>query len=426
MDRGGWIPIVKQRGGQGSRREDNHPGIHTLFVDNLPRSMDPKGMYNLFKKFGVVNDVFIPQKRRRFTASRFGFVRFGCQVAASVAVKKANGLWVDDKVLVVKSADFGRGKQKKGYTNPQGKSQGVQRPQLRDSGKGMNQFVGQRSYVQVVKGENTGGVGAVTVNAEEVGNGWLYESLILRLKAKYASVNMEMELEARGMKEVVVRKGGGRDLILTFNSKEEMKSKMKDVKEMFGDWCEEVVTGEAGKVLEQERCVWLSCYGIPLNLWNRTNLHRIGNLWGEILCTEGELSQPLLFNCGKMKISTKYMEPINKLINMECKGVLYPVRVCEEQRVVVQTIKETCVCKKHMHLDDVYSANEQVGKSMEVRSKDGEDEDDWAAESAKVLGRNDGMGTGDMPNGPVNRTEVEQEVHGRSETVVAASSERLG
>ncbi|KAL7212541.1 hypothetical protein ACSBR2_015271 [Camellia fascicularis] len=128
MDRGGWIRVVKRKGGHGSRRVDNHPGIYTLFVDNLPQSMDPKGLLNLFKKFGVVNDVFIPQKRRRIIASKFDFVRFSCQVAANVVVQKANGLWVDDKVLVVKSADFGREKQEKGYMQPQAKRQGVQRP----------------------------------------------------------------------------------------------------------------------------------------------------------------------------------------------------------------------------------------------------------------------------------------------------------
>ncbi|XP_028095427.1 uncharacterized protein LOC114295404 [Camellia sinensis] len=161
--------------------------------------MDPKGLFNLFKKFGVVNDVFIPHKRRRITASRFGFVRFSCQVAANVAMQKANGLWVDGKV---------------------------------------------------VKLGNTGEMGAVTVKVEKIGNGWLYESLILCLRAKYTTVNMKMELEARGTKDAVVRKGGGRDLILSFNSNEEMKLKMKDVKEIFGDWCEEVVTRDAGKVLE--------------------------------------------------------------------------------------------------------------------------------------------------------------------------------
>ncbi|GMP48696.1 hypothetical protein CsSME_00015963 [Camellia sinensis var. sinensis] len=79
-----------------------------------------------------------------------------------------------------------------------------------------------------------------------------------------------------------------------------------------------------------------------------------------------------------------------------------------------------------MYLDDVYSANEQVGKSIEERSREGEDDDDWVAESAKVVERNDRMATGDMTNGPLNRIEVEQDVHERSETVVATSSGIVG
>ncbi|KAL7216521.1 hypothetical protein ACSBR1_028463 [Camellia fascicularis] len=47
-------------------------------------------------------------KRRKSTNTRFGFVRFDCQVTANVAVQKANGLWVDDRALEVKSADYGK------------------------------------------------------------------------------------------------------------------------------------------------------------------------------------------------------------------------------------------------------------------------------------------------------------------------------
>ncbi|KAL7204776.1 hypothetical protein ACSBR2_017813 [Camellia fascicularis] len=75
--------------------------MYTLFVDNLPDSMEPRSMFDLFIKFGVVKDVFIPQKRRKTTNTRFGFVRFDCPVAASIAEQKANGLWVDDKALIV-------------------------------------------------------------------------------------------------------------------------------------------------------------------------------------------------------------------------------------------------------------------------------------------------------------------------------------
>ncbi|KAL7180892.1 hypothetical protein ACSBR1_039868 [Camellia fascicularis] len=47
--------------------------------------MDPKSLFGLFSKFGIVKDVFIPMKRRKATRSRFGFVRYDCPVAAEMA-----------------------------------------------------------------------------------------------------------------------------------------------------------------------------------------------------------------------------------------------------------------------------------------------------------------------------------------------------
>ncbi|KAL7198625.1 hypothetical protein ACSBR2_021010 [Camellia fascicularis] len=104
--------MVKQRGRQTNQvesKEGRRVRMFTLFVDNLPESMAPRSMYALFLKFGVVKDVFIPQKKRKTTNTRFGFVRFDCPVVA-VEEQKANGLWVDDKALIVQSAVYGKEK----------------------------------------------------------------------------------------------------------------------------------------------------------------------------------------------------------------------------------------------------------------------------------------------------------------------------
>ncbi|XP_028060480.1 serine/threonine-protein phosphatase PP1-like [Camellia sinensis] len=93
MEQGGWIPVVKQRQGRGAWSKSSTKGWFTVFVDNLPHSLDLKGLFKLFTKFGIVKDVFIPQKRRKATNTRFGFMRFDCSVAASIAVQKVNGLW---------------------------------------------------------------------------------------------------------------------------------------------------------------------------------------------------------------------------------------------------------------------------------------------------------------------------------------------
>ncbi|KAL7248435.1 hypothetical protein ACSBR2_003210 [Camellia fascicularis] len=105
----GWKPVVKRRQG----RHGVTSGIHTLFVDDIPNSMSPKGLYKLFTNFGVVKDVFIPNKRRKATQTKFGFVRYDCPIAARVAVQQTNGLWCEDKNLKVKKADFGNEQMRK-------------------------------------------------------------------------------------------------------------------------------------------------------------------------------------------------------------------------------------------------------------------------------------------------------------------------
>lgn len=110
----GWIPVVgNQRktntfkgyknlnfGGKGENQS------FTLFIDNLSKFTSQAWLRKFFTKFGIVRDVFIPQKRSKVTGRRFGFVRYDCEVAADLAISKSNGLWMDDRKLFVEFACF--------------------------------------------------------------------------------------------------------------------------------------------------------------------------------------------------------------------------------------------------------------------------------------------------------------------------------
>ncbi|XP_028062222.1 serine/arginine-rich splicing factor 2-like [Camellia sinensis] len=247
---GGWIPVVRAKGRSGTWRSRMSSGVFTVFVDNLPASLDPKGMFNLFMTFGVIKDVFIPKKRRRATNTRFGFVMFECLEAARVAVQKANGLWVDDRPLQVKHAEFGKVKavHKAARTLPSAPGR-REIPQATGEGVGKDGpkgFRDQRSYVQAVAGERAKGLGGIYLKAEEFGNGWLLESVVIRLKAQYADVNLKKELEGIGIEDIMVRESGGRDVVITFRSKEERTLKLPPMKELILEWCEDIVDGESG------------------------------------------------------------------------------------------------------------------------------------------------------------------------------------
>ncbi|KAL7225725.1 hypothetical protein ACSBR1_020979 [Camellia fascicularis] len=115
--------------------------------------MNPMKSFDIFKKFRVVRDVYIPQKRRKVRNTRFAFVRFDCAVAAEVVVQKANGIWVEDKKLEVKHTDY-----------------------------------------EVTKNTSNMGGGIVIIKAEEIGNGWLYDSVVVCLKPEYANIKLKEEI----------------------------------------------------------------------------------------------------------------------------------------------------------------------------------------------------------------------------------------
>ncbi|KAL7202110.1 hypothetical protein ACSBR1_033728 [Camellia fascicularis] len=327
----GWIPVVRGRGRAGPWRSRDSAGVFTVFVDNLPASMNPKDLFNLFIKFGVVKDVFIPQKRRRVTNTRFGFVRFDCFVAAKIAVQKANGLWMDDRSLQVKLVEFGKEKGViDGVRIPLNNQ--VRRPvanavqgggfTARDRG-----FRDKRSYVEAVEGKMQRETGSIFLKAEE------------------------KELAAIGMEDIMVRDSGGRVVVITFKSKEERALKISAIKELVSDWCEDIAEGKPGQVL----------------------------------CLEEDMSQPITFVRAKIKVSTTCMDPINSVVNLECRGMVFPVRVCEEQVVIVRTPKVICRGHKIQDEDELVSSNvlgeQSKGRDCRNEEDDGDElEDDSAAD----------------------------------------------
>ncbi|GAB2303609.1 hypothetical protein Dimus_037596 [Dionaea muscipula] len=88
---GGWEAVTRGKPhGLRSGSCGSNGLIFSLFVEDLPKTINPVTMNNLFAKFGVIKDVFIPSKRSK-AGKRFGFVRYDCLVAAEDG-RRARGL----------------------------------------------------------------------------------------------------------------------------------------------------------------------------------------------------------------------------------------------------------------------------------------------------------------------------------------------
>ncbi|KAG5520933.1 hypothetical protein RHGRI_033481 [Rhododendron griersonianum] len=83
----------------------------TLFVDNIPEYHDQTWLKRTFNKLGEVKDAFIPRKRSKRSGKNFGFVRYNCHAATTLAISRMNGVWVENERLFVKEASFGFSKE---------------------------------------------------------------------------------------------------------------------------------------------------------------------------------------------------------------------------------------------------------------------------------------------------------------------------
>ncbi|GMP56127.1 hypothetical protein CsSME_00020715 [Camellia sinensis var. sinensis] len=351
----GWIPVFRRKARVSRRSQD----IHTVFVDNLPETLDPKGLFSLFSKFGVVMDVYIPIKRRKATSSRFGFVRYNCPVAAKVAIQKAHGTWCDNHEIKVKMAEFSKAQSKHGQQRVLQRGVGntthrnhVSMPSIRNT---------VQSYADVVTGTRTATDEMIVVKAEEYGNRWLHESLVAKLKPLCLVSDFRIEVTSRYGLDAHVREIGGKSVILSFKSEEVMNSVRKELELWTHEWCEFITHWTKDTVIEHEREVWISCYGVPLNLWNSTNFKSIGMLWSDVIAIDRSTLEMSHLCCGKVKIATKVMECINQVITLDCKGTLHQIRVCEEQVVVIENPSFS-----NIHMQEATSVNASRGDEHSV------------------------------------------------------------
>ncbi|CAL5354750.1 unnamed protein product [Camellia sinensis] len=189
--------------------------------------MGPKSLYILFNKFGAVKDVFIPAKRRIVTGTRFGFIRFDCSVAKNLAVQKANDLWAENKELEVKNARF---------TKPQLKQHKAESSKhlkivlQRRSKQDLTVAGGQKYYAEAVKSGATDRKDYLVAKAFELDNEWLSMSLIVKLKNFFSFPAFRDEVCKKGLGEILIRRGGGRSVVLTFNSSQAMKEGYNQLK----------------------------------------------------------------------------------------------------------------------------------------------------------------------------------------------------
>ncbi|KAH7865128.1 hypothetical protein Vadar_002587 [Vaccinium darrowii] len=231
-----WTLVSKSRISN-DRRTSNHPSQSSIsvsfsvYVDNLPYEMDEVWLRQIFKGYGDVVDVFIPNKRSSRFNTKFGFVRFRSKAEALDAVQDLHGILIRDFRVQV---NLGRFSQTSNSTNfrhkPHVFSACHGKPVAADfqnkTSKSRLLVDDKSPFADIVAGKRPY-VTAASIKVQDEGEQWLSMSAIAKLPSQRSIESLREAFIAEGVWNVQLRPMGGIFVLLTFESIDDMNSMLE-------------------------------------------------------------------------------------------------------------------------------------------------------------------------------------------------------
>ncbi|XP_058201387.1 uncharacterized protein LOC131316125 [Rhododendron vialii] len=160
---------------------------------------------------------------------------------------------------------------------------------------------------------------------------------------------------------------GGLNVLISFDSLETLNEFLKDESKVLAKWFSSVHAWDNQKI-PPSRCVWISCYGVPLNAWCSSTFIEIGKLWGDVIKLDELTEKFIAFDKGRMFIITDYLDCINEVVHIKINGVIFPVKVIEDP------MAETSWEKRVFTSIKIKKGKDKEEKEIVVETDPGDDE----------------------------------------------------
>uniref|UniRef100_A0A7N0U325 RRM domain-containing protein n=1 Tax=Kalanchoe fedtschenkoi TaxID=63787 RepID=A0A7N0U325_KALFE len=313
----------------------------SLFVDNLPRNINAKRLRQMFERFRVVLNAFVPKSFRVERSLHYGFVHYATMFEAKFAIDGANGAWLEDERLQVKLANQAHGLRpvhdlplnwsKKTETsaknlhplrshNTQGKEQ-------------IETTVDLRNYNYVGKQSSVVGIHIDSNNDSQIG-GWELCG-VGKLREVSILPHIQGRLLSKGFSAFKLAYASGNNLLLIFEEMTEKKKILENPGKL-KEWFSEIHNWIPSFIVSNRLC-WIKCVGIPWKLWNTECFNRIGNIFGSTVLIEDHTVKKDRLDRARILICTELVEPISKHITLQNKGISFKVFVREEAHLDATT-----------------------------------------------------------------------------------------
>ncbi|EOY12746.1 Uncharacterized protein TCM_031281 [Theobroma cacao] len=251
---------------------DWRSSLHSVYISNLSRRITKQGLKEVFDAYGKVRDVFISNRQSQAKVTTFAFVRYKELREMDRACTHGNGRRLDGHYIVVKKAEYGWD---------------------------------QRRVLQ--------------------------SSLQLQPPQQQASFNIEIlqEIFAEEGYQCVSKPMGGKNVLLTFCLKEDLKACTEEHRAWLNLWFESIVPWK-NATPPAERLTWLRVDGVPINLWTEALFSEIGEQCGSFIMIDEDTYHRRRYDFARMLISVKKTTVVPTSVTFKANGGVYKVHVKEK------------------------------------------------------------------------------------------------
>lgn len=296
---------------RGRRRQDctRSQKEFSVFVQNIPEKLDQHGLKGIFRKAGIVKDVYIPTRRGKTTGRRYGFLRFGSLEEAAKSIMLHNNSIVRGSRIRVSMARFEKGRRRVQSRAPKGKHVNKRAPVRQEWRK-----------KEITNGGGNNGGGNNDNNQEEslqVVKGQINEELLERLHCSIVCTT-DSPRDFGALASALIDGFGlftkiwalsKHKFILTFPTIQQMEEVLSNPEELH-QWFVNVKKWDEYEVCEIRR-VWIEVLGVPPHGWHKENFKKIAELWGRMICLERAIDKTESFESMRILIDTGIFKTIN-------------------------------------------------------------------------------------------------------------------
>jgi hypothetical protein len=352
---------VSERGREGGKhgawKSKKHPEVvgyrnqidrtTSFFITNFPEETTAEDLWNIFRKYWKVGEVFIPNKLDK-GGKRFGFARFEDVEDKQKLLYKLEETWIGTYKLRANLPKFRRGDELRKPIENGGKhgdtTGGVARVQsngqtFKEVVQGVkkatvqNQFAWKantkpKSKSRLTDEEYRAGIMAIEAEPENLKR--LDGSFVGTLRDMAKADSIQVTLWMEGFQNIKAAHLGLDLILLSSPVKDAIQQAYEANKKWWERWFSTLKPWRPD-ILPKGRRIWVRLFGVPLHIWSLEGFKKIIWRYGKLLKLDPETMEQSRLDVDRAQIAVTYWEMVDEVIEVKVDDEIFIIRMVEER-----------------------------------------------------------------------------------------------